>query len=191
MALKRAQNTGGGGGFVNLKQLVTDHGPALAVFHILEFEPSERGDHGLICPVRAHLRILDGPLAGEKWLDQTFKFAITSALRGVPNPGPKDKRAEEPVNAVGDDLVVHLVGKNLDKANGTVFGNEPSDHQMDQACDTPWIVENEDGELVAVWDDEDDEPADEPAERELVGAGVGRSAGSGDRKSSRPWGKGK
>jgi hypothetical protein len=178
MALKRAENTGGGGGFVNLKQLVGDHGPALAIFHIVEFEPHEKGEHSIVTPVKAHLRVVDGPLAGEVWMDQTFKYAITSVLRGVANPA-KGEQPEAPINDVGDDIVVHLVGKNLDKANGTVFGNVPTDDQMETIADSEWVIEV-DGELVAVWP--------EPA---LAGAPAKGSTttDSSDRKAARPWKK--
>lgn len=181
MALKRAENTGGGGGFVNLKTLVGENGPALAIFHIVGFEPNEKGEHSIVTPVLAHLRIVDGPLAGEVWMDQTFKYAITSVLRGVANPG-KGEQPEPPTNAAGEDIAVHLVGKNLDKANGTVFGNVPSDAQMDTIADSEWVIEV-DGELVAVW-----------PELESVGAAkaapkAAAKSDEGDRKSARPWKK--
>lgn len=175
MALKRAESTGNGGGFVNLKQLVTDSGPCLAIFHIVGFEPNEKGEHSIVTPVLAHLRIVDGPLAGEVWLNQTFKYAITSVLRGVANPG-KGEQPEPPTNETGEDIAVHLVGKNLDKANGTVFGNVPSDAQMDLIADSEWVAEV-DGELMAIWP-------------ELVSAGKqAPKSDDGDRKSSRPWKK--
>lgn len=182
MALKRAENTGGGGGFVNLKQLVTDNGPCLAIFGLRGFEPNEKGDHSIVTPVLAHLRIVDGPLAGEVWMDQTFKYAITSVLRGVANPG-KGEQPEPPTNAVGEDIAVHLVGKNLDKANGTVFGNVPSDAQMQVIADCEWVEENEDGELVAIW------PELASVGAPAKGGAKSAAAGGDERKAARPWKK--
>lgn len=182
MALKRAENTGGGGGFVNLKTLVGENGPALAIFHIVGFEPNEKGEHSIVTPVLAHLRIVDGPLAGEVWMDQTFKYAITSVLRGVANPG-KGEQPEPPTNAVGEDIAVHLVGKNLDKANGTVFGNVPSDAQMQVIADCEWVEENADGELVAIWPELASVGATKAATKPAA-----RADGE-ERKAARPWKK--
>jgi hypothetical protein len=198
MAVKGAKTFGGGGGRIaNLKEILHDNDgqDVLAVFRILEFQPDEKGDHGYVCPVVAHMRILavwdadergwrtEGDPVGEVFQGKEewpHKYAITSALRGVQNPSGKGNHSEPPENDPGDDIVTVLHLKNPDKSNETAFGNEPSSRDFDVAFASEWYDAKGEEFVWPDFESDDERPAREEKtstrkapEREKVGAGAG------------------
>lgn len=127
MALQRATRVNGGG-FLDLRELAREK-PVVAVFRIREFETPERGDYGYILGVISDVLVCSGPSAGAVHLGERFIGAVTSTLRGVPNPDPKDKgaRPQPPEVAVGAELVARVEVKNKGKQNEYTVLNEPSD----------------------------------------------------------------
>jgi hypothetical protein len=163
MALQRPTRTGGGD-YLDLKAATID-GPLLVVFKIVEFLPMEMDDYNKPSyPVRADALVCSGSDKGRVYLGGTFKFAITNALRGAGREEP------EPTTKVGDELVIRCEqAKKKGVPSGTVFGNIPSDAEVEAA-----EAVHQDGKG---W-----EAAEVPAQR-----GEPAMAGAGAAKKSKPW----
>lgn len=171
------------GEYLNFRELV-QHGPVLALFRVVEFQPGVPSDYNdpktgrprNTYPVIADVLICSGPRSGEVHLRETVKFAASNALRGITVAA--SDAGEVPVNAPGDELpyVVSMISK---KGANPFVGLDPAEGKaLDQilavyADGAGWTAAASAGSAPAGT------PAAEP-EREKVGA----AAGAG---SPRPW----
>lgn len=173
MALQRATRTAGD--FLDLKQVAAD-GPVLVIFRIREFMAAEPGDFGPALPVVADALIASGPRAGEMHMAETFRFAITSCLRGVPNP-KKGEPIPAPAVAIGAEIVARVKVINAGKANAGAVGDEPSDAEY-AAAEAIYAQVGGEGWRPA--------PVAAATNGALVGAGVG-GGGTGPADPNRPF----
>lgn len=221
MAFSRPRRTGAGSAYLPLKELTEDEGTfVLVAFRVLDFRQSERGDYPdrPVWPVVADAMIVGGQgpaedLIGRIFKSKEYRYAITNALRGAPS------ESAHPTTKIGEEIIVRAE-RNVDrrgKVGATVWGNDPTDAQLDEGERTfdlaggwsgGWVPdpENETARVAAGPDTPDDlapqpaEPAPEPARRrDPVGARAGtsspaRTSEPGDEApqasgsgSSRPW----
>lgn len=119
--------------YVDLKH-ETEHGPRLLAFRILDFLPREDGDFidratgrpTNVWPVLADCMIIDGPNAGQLYRGRTYRYAITNALRGA------DSNEPNPATRPGQQLAIKAERpKGKGQSRDAVYGNEPSDEEVD------------------------------------------------------------
>ncbi|HEY5880090.1 MAG TPA: hypothetical protein VIU11_14365 [Nakamurella sp.] len=126
--------TRSGGDFPDLKA-ETQNGPRLLACRVLDFLPSEEGDYpdpnnpgakSKVYPVRCDIMIIDGPHAGWIYRNWTARYAFTNALRGASGTDPT------PSTHPGAELAIRAErSTKKGVATSTVWGNEPSDPELD------------------------------------------------------------
>jgi hypothetical protein len=121
-----------GGDYLDLRT-ETESGPRLVAFRVLDFLPAEDGDFvdratgqpAKVYPVLADAMVIDGPNAGTVYRANTFKYAITNALRGVGGTDPT------PATVPGQQIAVRAErSKKKGVSTQTVWGNDPSDDEL-------------------------------------------------------------
>lgn len=166
MAPKSATRTGGD--FLDFRMLCDDaeDGVVLVMCRIREFHEAESGDFGPILPVTTDVLICSGAQAGELHPDEKIIGAPTSTLRGVKN-GKKMSEVRDPVNEIGDELMIRVELIQRGKGQPFVAFNVPSQAEEKAMLE---IYEAKGGE--SLWDDS------AKAEREPVAAGAGKASES-------------
>ena len=113
----------------------TANGPRLLAFRILDFLPREDGDFTdratgrptAVWPVLADCMIIDGPNAGQLYRGKTYRYAITNSLRGAGSDEPT------PTTRPGQQLAIKAErAKGKGQSKDTVYGNEPSDEELEK-----------------------------------------------------------
>jgi hypothetical protein len=195
-----------GGGYLDFAEL-TEDGPIVCVFHLVEFCDPEPGDYGLKVPVIADVLICDGDRAGEVCPGENIFGAPTGPLRGVKNPKKGDKIRDilDPVNELGDEITFRVDYIEKKGGQGFVALDPPSRSDTktaDEAYaalaerfaldngDVDWEAAAEDaGGRPDRDDDEDDEPAPKRSSRSAPAQGAKRGAAKPAARAGRkPWG---
>jgi hypothetical protein len=128
-----------GGDYLDLRK-ETEKGPRLLAFRILDLDlPPEDGDfrdpvtqeYKKVHPVAADVMVIDGPNEGVIYRGKTYKYAITNALRGASQDDP------DYTTHPGQQIAVRAErAKKKGVSTNTVWGNEPSDDELDKIEET-------------------------------------------------------
>ena len=124
-----------GGDYLDLRK-ETEKGPRLLAFRILDldlppedgdFRDSVTGEYKKVHPVAADVMVIDGPNAGVIYRGKTYKYAITNALRGASQDDP------DYTTHPGQEIAVRAErSKKKGVSTNTVWGNEPSDAELEE-----------------------------------------------------------